>query len=256
QRVVDQELQRSLVRITGRLSRMQNGYPVAAGAERGEYAAFARALAEIARAHQLRILPLFTGGGEDNIELLRNGGVVLALAQADTAHAAYDGSGNFASVGSFPALRSLGSLYPEYVHIIVRASAGISTAAELNGARIAMGSPGSAVRATLQRVLTAHELQPEKDYSMVNMRFNEALDALRRGEVDAVAHVIGLPAAPLRDALVGESGLRLLPLAPDGIARLVQPQDGLQAATIAAHVYPGQDESIDTIAVPALLLAT
>ena len=256
QRVVDQELQRSLVRITGRLSRLQNGYPLW---RREQSAVNTPPLPGRWPKSPERIstdASLFTGGGEENIELLRNGGAVVALAQADTAHAAYDGSGSFASLGSLPTLRALGSLYPEYVHIVVRGNVGITTAAELNGARIAMGPAGSAVRATLRRVLSAHGLEPETDYSILNMGFTDGLDALRRGEVDAVAHVIGLPASPLRDAIAGESGLRLLPLAPEGIERLVQAKSGMQAATIAPNVYPGQTERVATVAVPALLLAT
>src|SRR5690606_33610805 len=80
QNAVDQELQRSVARISGRLTRIEQGYPVAAGQNRGEYAAFVSALAELAQARGLRIVPLITGGGEDNLELLRSGSVVVGLA--------------------------------------------------------------------------------------------------------------------------------------------------------------------------------
>lgn len=257
QSVVDRELQRSLARISGRLSRIEEGYPLAAGLERGEYAAFASALTVLARDRQLRIAPLATSGSEENLELLRNGSVVLALTQADSAHAAYAGTGPFAGRGSFTALKAVGSLYPEYVHIVVRRSAGLRTAADLKGARVALGPEGSAVRATLTRVLAAHGLQAGRDYEPVAERLSEALPALRRGELDAAAHVIGLPASPLRDALTGgEEGLSLLPLEPDAVRQLAGAGDGTIAATIAAMVYPEQREAVATVAVPALLVTT
>ena len=63
QHVVQQELERSVSRINGRLSRLQHGYPLAGGPDRGEYVAFARALAGASRSQQIRITPLITGGG-------------------------------------------------------------------------------------------------------------------------------------------------------------------------------------------------
>ena len=55
QHVVQQELERSVSRINGRLSRLQHGYPLAGGPDRGEYVAFARALAGASRSQQIRI---------------------------------------------------------------------------------------------------------------------------------------------------------------------------------------------------------
>lgn len=256
QSVLDQELQRSVTRIAGRLTRIEQGYPLAAGRDRGEYAAFASALAEVARQGELRVVPLITGGGEENLDMLRNGSVLVALAQADTALAAYEGSGPFASDGAFASLRALGSLYPEYVHIVVRGDAGFGSAADLKGARIAAGPAGSAVRDTLTRVLAAHGLEAGRDYQFADTRFGEALPALQRGEVDAAAHVVGLPVAALRDALGGGSALKLLPLRTDAVQALAADGRGQLAATIPAGVYPGQQAGVATVAVPALLLTT
>ncbi len=257
QSAVDQELQRSVARISGRLARIEQGYPVAAGLNRGEYASFVSALAELALAQDMRLVPLLTGGGEDNLDLLRNGNVLVALAQADTAFDAYNGTGPFASKGALASLQALGSLYPEYVHIVVRADSGFATAADLKGSRIAVGPEGSAVRGTLTRVLAAHGLEPGRDYEAVSARLGDALPGLRQGEVDAAAHVIGLPATPLRDALAGEGGaLKLLPLARSATETLAESGRGIVPAIIAAGVYPEQREGVATVAVPALLLAT
>lgn len=93
QHVVQQELERSVARINGRLSRLQQGYPLAGGPDRGEYLAFARALSDVARKRQIRVSPLITGGGADNIALLRSGDAVVGLAQADHGAAGLRGRG-------------------------------------------------------------------------------------------------------------------------------------------------------------------
>src|SRR5690606_37213555 len=174
-RIVQQELQRSVARIDGRLSRMQQGYPIAGGPQGGEYAAFTRALADIKRPDPFRLTPLATAGGRANIDLLRQGGAVLALAQGDTVWQASAGQGPFASDGPFAGLRALGSLYPELVHVVVRAGETWPDVRALKGRKIALGPEGSAVRSTLLRVLEAHGLQAGRDYTAVDLPFADAL---------------------------------------------------------------------------------
>lgn len=136
QHVVQQELERSVARINGRLARLQKGYPLATGPDKGEYLAFGQALAAIGRNEQVRVIPLITGGSADNMAMLRSGAAVAALSQADIAQLAYEGKGPFESQGPFSGLRALGSLYPELVHIVVRQGDGIATVGALRGRRL------------------------------------------------------------------------------------------------------------------------
>lgn len=255
QRIVQQELQRSVARINGRLTRMQQGYPFAAGAEGGEYLAFARALASLERNDPFRLVPLVTSGGRENIDLLRQGDAVLAIAQADTARLAYEGKGPFASQGAFPALRALGSLYPELVHIIVPAGSEVEAVVQLKGKRIALGPEGSAVRTTLLAVLEAHGLVQGEDYQVDDAAFADALPRLRRGEVDAVVHVIGVPSTALRDAY-SRAPFRLLPLDAGAVQRLTGAGSVLLPLSMAAGSYPGQASTLPTVGMAALLLST
>lgn len=255
QHVVQQELERSVARINGRLSRLQQGYPLAGGPDRGEYLAFARALSDVARARQIRVAPLITGGGADNIALLRSGDAVVALAQADTAQQAYEGKGPFAAQGPFTGLRALGSLYPEMVHIVVRDDPALRGVQDLKGKTIALGPEGSAVRTTLEAVLAAHGLQAGRDYQVVDTPFAAALPALHSGAVHAAAQVIGVPAAPLRDALI-PAQLKLLPLDPAAIKTLTAGNTALMPLDIAAGTYPNQPERIPTVGTAALMLTT
>ena len=255
ERIVQQELERSVARINGRLSRMHKGLPLAGGPDRGEYVAFARALSSLESPGQARIAALITGGGADNIEMLRSGDAVLALAQADTALMAYEGAGPFAARGAFTRLRALGSLYPELVHIVVRDEKAYQRVADLKHKKVALGPAGSAVRATLERVLAAHGLEVGRDYTPVDMPFSAALPLLEAGKVDAAVHVIGIPAAPLRDA-VAQAHLKLLPLDRTAIRILVDEQPALMALDIAQGVYPDQDEPVPSVGMSALLLTT
>lgn len=255
QHVVQQELERSLARINGRLSRLQQGYPLAGGPERGEYLAFTQALASLARSKQIRVMPLMTSGSAENIALLRSGDAMVALAQADTARMAYQGLGPFAEQGPFTGLRALGSLYPELVHIVVRDDKTLRSVSDLKGKRIALGPEGSAVRVTLESVLGAHGLQAGRDYEVVETPFVAALPLLSAGDIDAAGQVIGVPTAALREALT-QARLKLLPLDANAITKLLAQDPSLMALPIEPNTYPNQVERIPTVGMAALLLTT
>lgn len=249
--VIEEELATAYATIRARLARTQEGYAIAAGPEQGQYLQFVQALSDAPRT---RVLPLVTSGGEENLRLLRDGKVVLALAQGDVALDAYEGKGNFAADGPYPSLRAVGSLYPEPVHVLVRADGPIASMADLRGRRVAVGTEGSASRTTALRVMHAHDLGAN-DYVPLDLAFGEALVGLQAADVDAVVQVIGMPADRIRETLA-ELPLRLLPLSEPAIATLVASKSGYFASTITRGVYPNQADDVRTIATGALLLAS
>jgi TRAP transporter TAXI family solute receptor len=247
--VIEQELAAANAIIRARLARAADGYAVAAGPEQGQYLRFAQALAALGGA---RVVPLVTPGGEENLRLLRERKVSLALAQGDAALDAYRGSGSFTAVGPHPTLRAAGSLYPEPVHVLVRADSPFSSPADLRGRGVAIGEQGSASRTTALRVLEAHGLRLE-DVRPLELPLGDALGALRGGQAEALIQVIGLPADAVRDALAS-TPLRLLPLAPRAVAALAEAKGGYFPFVIHAGAYPTQAKEVPTVATAALLL--
>ncbi|HEY8553692.1 MAG TPA: TAXI family TRAP transporter solute-binding subunit [Burkholderiales bacterium] len=247
---IEQELLTAHAAIRGRLARLAEGYAVAAGPEHGQYLRLARALAA---GSDVRIVPLVTRGGEENLRLLHEGKVTLALAQGDAALDALQGTGNFSADGPYATLQAVGSLYPEPVHVLVRGDSAFSAIEDLKGGRVVVGVEGSASRATALRVLAAHGLEPP-DIVLVGMALGDGLVAVRDGRADAVIQIIGVPADSVRDALA-EVPLRLLPLSKRAVERLVAAKAGYFAYTIPRGTYATQAEDVRTIATAALLLA-
>ena len=247
--VIEEELTAAYAAIRARLARAADGYAIAAGAERGQYLRFAQALTDLADS---RAIPLVTLGGEENLRLLREGKASLALAQGDAALQAYEGKGNFSGEGPFSSLRAVGSLYPEPVHVLVRADGALAGMADLAGRRVAIGQKGAASRTTALRVLEAHGLGL-KDVTTLELPLGDALVGLRQKNVDAVIQVIGVPADSVRDAL-DEIPLRLLPLDAKAVAALVAAKAGYFAYTIPQGAYAMQRQGVRTVATAALLL--
>ncbi len=254
-RVVQQELERSLTRINGRLTRLQNGYPFTGGPSRSEYLNFAQALASVTSHQQVKIIPLATSGSIENIDLLRNGDAILSLAQADFALMAFQGKGPFEGYGAFSELRTLGSLYPEFAHIVVRNDNQIHCIDDLRGKKVALGSPDSGGRTTIEKILSAHGLEPYIDYQVIDVPFSTAVQYLNSGKIDAATQVIGIPASPLRSAMT-QANLKLLSLNQTVINKITKSNPAMLALSIAEGTYPNQIQRIQTIGTAALMLTT
>ena len=250
--IIQEEVGVALNNIQGRLTRMEQGYALAGGPTHGQYSRFAEAFSSLLKGHNLKLTPLLTDGGVDNLRLLRAGKVQLALSQSDTAYQALHGIGPFARDGADTQLRALASLYPEPLHVLVRAD-GPQRVADLRGKRVNLGLPGSASRDTALAVLAAHGLQPTDLASSGELDLQSALTALRDGQLDALLQVIGTPADTI-SAASDALDLRLLPLEPAAIAALQSSRPGTFAFTLAAGSYPRQPQPVTTLAVSSLLL--
>jgi TRAP transporter TAXI family solute receptor len=82
----------------------------------------------------------------------------------------------------------------------------------------------------------------------------QALDLLVKGEIDAVIEVVSAPWRQLEIAMHAVP-LKLVPLDLQSRVQLADDEHGLFPLTLAARTYPGQDQSVPTIAATALLVA-
>jgi TRAP transporter TAXI family solute receptor len=253
--VIEDELSRAVNNIRARLAHEQQGYAIAAGPEQGQYLRLVRALVQRAPDRRIRFTPLVTAGSTENLRLLRDGSVLLALTQGDIAALARAGEGPFADVGPQANLRALGSLYLEPLHIIVQADSPIRNVAQLKGRKINVGPIGSGTRVTALRVLAEHGIVPARGDELFDLTLTPALAALRDRRIDAVIEVIGVPANEIRTAFA-TLPLRFIPLDERIIAALTRANEAYVAAPIPAEAYEGVKEAVPSIGVAAILATT
>lgn len=251
-RVIEEELAAAHRNIEARLARLQSGYPLAAGPPGGAYDRLAHALARDALARGVHLAVLPTAGSVENLALLREGRAALAFAQADVAAQAAAGAGSFADSGAYEHLRALLALFPEQLHVVVRADDPARAIADLAGRSAALGLAGSGSRVTAMALLQAAGVRVSEPPGSEALAPRAALAALAAGRVDAVLLVGAAPFPPVAEAF-GRARLRLLPVEPALVGQL-RPQ-GLVPLAIPAAAYAGQDEAVPTAAVAALLLA-
>jgi len=251
--IITEEIDRALRNITLRLQREHEGVALAAGPTGGEYWRF---LTSVTRGlpESAGVQVVATEGSVANAFLIESQRARVGVMQSDVAAAAVTGQGVFAETGPMSHLRATASLFPEPVHIVVRADSDIQRVADLAGRRVALGSPHSGSRHTALRLLTHAGIDPA---SLVRTEYGGPADALARlaaGELDAAIEVTSAPWQQLQEAL-RTTPLRLVALDAGQAARMGADLPGLVPLAIPARTYAGQGSAVQTVAATALLVA-
>jgi TRAP-type uncharacterized transport system substrate-binding protein len=143
-----------------------------------------------------------TSGAEENERLLRDpaSGVDVAFMQGGVVRPEDGGS-----------LVMLASLYYEPLWVFYRGPGTLTQLDELRSRRVALGPPGSGMRALAETLLAASEVTAANS-RIESMGSREAMRALRSGEVDAALLVASVQATMIQEAL-RDPDLRLMSLA-------------------------------------------
>ena len=184
---------------------------IAAGPTGSGYDNGARRYARILARHRVQLEVRNAAGAVEDLELLRE-----------------PASGVQAAVTAFGVTRpsdtdsfySLGGIFDAPVFIFYRAAEPITRFAQFRGKRLAIGMPGTALRALFLQVLEATDGLDGSTH-LVDLDRAEAVDALIAGEIDVAVFPSELDGVLLQRAL-GAPGLRLMNVAQaEAIAKTV-----------------------------------
>ena len=229
---------------------------VATGPTGGVYYVYGGGIAKVISAHVPNVdaTAEVTNASVQNLKLLRDGQVDLALTLATTAADAAAGQGAFAQVGRVP-VAALAVLYTQYTHLVTLERTDIRRLADLRGRVVALGGPGSGTEDIAMRILRAAGVDPRRDIRAQGLGVNAAADALKDGKVDAFFWSSGLPAGALLD-LASTPG-RSMHLVPNDDAlealRRAHGEGLYHRAEIPAGAYPGLDRPVGTVGTTTLL---
>ncbi len=212
-----------------------------------------------------------TQGSVQNVAAVSAGQLESALAQSDVAFWAYSGrmppprrcgagrddvaptkstSAALKTNAPLGNLRAIAGLYPEDVHVVVRAGSAIRGLRDLRGKRVGMGEPESGTLADARLVLDAAGLN-ECEIKAEYLRLSDAAQALAQGRIDAFFVTAGYPVPAIAD-LAAEIPTRLVPVPRDVAERLSRKFSFFGADLIPGGTYPGIDDDTAAVSTRAL----
>ena len=192
-----------------------------------------------------------TGGSLDNIGAVEAGTMAMALSQADVAYWSFYGTGSFEGDKPRDSIRAIANLFPENVHLIARADAGIETLMDLKGKRVSLGGPGSGSQIDARLIMTAFGLR-FSEMKMLNLDLEPSVAALVAGDIDAFFLVTGAPALAIQD-LASRVELTFVPIDGPIAEKLAKIFPFFSLGQIPQGVY-GDNPFVPTLDVGAILI--
>ncbi len=218
----------------------------------GGFPLYGNAFAEIMNETDptLSIEPRNTKGSNENIPLLENGKLDIALVAGEPSYEAFMGTGRPPT-----RLKILTAMYSSPGMFVVRADSPYKTIRDLVGKPVAFGAKGSGLPILSRYLLDGLGLKQDEDFQSIYLD--------RAG--DGPAMVLDGRAAALWGAGIGWPGFKTMSESPGGarfiapdadeIARIKAKHTFLKPLTIPASSYPNQPAQIDSLGSWSFVLA-
>ncbi len=193
--------------------------------------------------HNIRCSVESTGGSVYNTRTIRQGELDFGVVQSDVQAAGLAGTGAFEEDGAYEDLRSLFSIHPEPMHLMVRADAGIESVEDLRGKKVNIANPGSGTRVLAETLLQYYGIETTEFAVAAELKSSEQSAALCDGNIDATIWAAGLPNGSSQEA-TSTCDVNILTLQGPEIDTLLSENPAYAAATIPGGMYPGNDDDI------------
>ena len=193
-----------------------------------------------------------TGASKANVNMMTDGEAQMAILQSDVLNYAHEGTFTFADTGAETSALWVMGIYNETVQIL--AKPGINTVSDLKGKTICVGDVGSGTEVNAWQVLGAVGLTKD-DVNAVNGSFQDGVDQLKDGKIDAAFTVAGAPTTAIVDYATTNT-LNLVSLSDEELAAIQAEHPFLIRDDLAAGTYTGQDADVTCVAIQATLVAS
>lgn len=184
-----------------------------------------------------------TGGTFNNMMLLGQKKIQLALVTNDDVFLAWNGQGRYKT--RINNVRGVMGGHAIIWQMYTLKRTGIRTVGDLKGKRISLGAPGSIGNLAGEIVLAAHGLKMRTDWTPEYLGHADGPGALKDGKVDAVLIISSVPTSAIID-LTSSHGSDVVFIMPDRdkLQALLKEHPYWFEATLPARSYKGQEQDI------------
>lgn len=194
-----------------------------------------------------------SGASVENIRLVNSGDADIIMSMNNIADDAWNGKGSFDG-NSIKSFKAVGVIYPEIIQGVGLVESGVTSIPEQKGKRVAGGPPGSGTAVTTPHIFAAYGLS-DKDMTVVNDTFGDAVEKMKDGHLDAAWNVLAAPASAIVDLLTTKE-LAFLEISGPQLEQLQKQFPLISPYVIPAgtYNYKGKDyPDIHTITLQAAL---
>lgn len=191
-----------------------------------------------------------TKGSVENLNLLDAGKGEIAFALGDAVVEALAGNAEVGFKKKLENVRTLATIYNNYVQIVASAESGITSIADLKGKRLSVGAPKSGTELNARAVLKAAGLTYDDLGKVEYLDFAQSVELMKNRQLDATLQSAGLGVASLRDLAISVP-VTIVAVPAETVVAMGAP---FQSGTIPAGTYEGQAADVPTVAIPNYLM--
>ena len=185
-----------------------------------------------------------TGGAVENVTLVQNGEIDIAITQSPMAYAGFNGLSPYEQKnGNIAAL--FNGLSKGVFHIVVSESSGINSVDDLKGKKVVLGPSGGGAINVITDILSVYGLKLE-DLEATYVSYSDGMSMLADNNVDAVIVQAASPAPAIKELAASGKKFKILSIESDKISELLSKFNYLDVIKLPADMY-GTDSEITTV---------
>ncbi len=185
-----------------------------------------------------------TGGTIENARRINSGEIHVGTCANDGIYFAYHGIDKFEGEGKQKVL-ALANTYLTPYQIVALKDKNINCLSDLEGKKVAVGSPGSANNIKAQLFLDVFGFVDKENIEFLYLDWGEASEGLIDGNCDVAMIPVGLPASSIQELAISHD-IVLISFTPDELERLVNEVPFFSETIVPADTYNGVDYDVLT----------
>lgn len=190
-----------------------------------------------------------TGASVQNIQQVVAGDYDLGFSLADSAADAVNGKGDFSEKQD---VSTLGRIYSNYTHVVVRKDADIDSIEDFKGKTISTGSPKSGTEVIANRLIESGGMKLG-DVKRQRLDLTKTVDGMKDGSIDGLVWSGGLPTPAITDLFTSMGqDVEFIDVTPQ-LEKMQEVNEVYEEASIPGKTYD-LSEDVPTIAVPNVLV--
>mgnify|MGYP006284460371 CR=1 FL=1 len=194
-----------------------------------------------------------SGGSRENLEMLRNKEVKLAIAGGAPSSNAYSGKEKYEGK-AIENIRYVTALWPEAMQIVYRTGIGIESFKDFPGRKIAVGPAGGGGSVYFPILLQQIEGLSFDDFQPQFLGYTDSAQAMQNRLIDACFLGGGFPTSAVSQLYASQVSVDMIEFSDDDVAAVRDAAPYFARVVIEKGTYPGQEEDLDLMGIKSTLV--
>ncbi len=188
-----------------------------------------------------------TAGSTENINMMRNSEMEMAVINASVASQAFKGIGLYKDK-AYKDIRTITQLWSNPIQMVVTEKSGITSWNELKGHSVSIGQAGSGTEVLSKEMFDALPGISLDDINVEHLGYDQSASAMKNGRIDAAQMSGGLPVASVLDLFVSPIKVKLISFTDEEVIAINSKYPHWKPSIIDANTYMNQEEPVKTVA--------